>query len=73
MAVPVYAPHELVDPRGRPIRVGGKVRVEGFAAPVEVHAIDPRYGVLVVLVPGRAGQQMGRMLRASEVEVVEER
>lgn len=71
MAVPVHAPRDLVDPKGKPIRVGGKVRVDGVPVPAEVHAVDPRYGVLVILVPGRAGQQMGRMVRATEVEVLE--
>ncbi len=68
MAVPVMAAHEVKDKTGRPIRVGGKVRMAGVAEPVVVHQLDPRYGTVVVLIPGRAGQQMGEMVRASEVE-----
>ncbi len=70
MAVPVMAAHDVKDKAGRPVRVGSKVRVAGSADPVEVHQIDPRYGVLVVLVPGRANQFMGEMVRAGEVELV---
>jgi hypothetical protein len=70
MAVPVTAAHDVKDKAGRPIRAGSKVRLAGGGDPVEVHQIDPRYGVLVVLVPGRANQMMGAMVRASEVEVV---
>ncbi len=69
MAVPVTAAHEVNDKAGRPVRVGSKVRVAGRADPVEVHQIDPRYGLLVILVPGRANQFMGQTVRASEVEV----
>lgn len=69
MAVPVATAHDVKDKSGRPIRVGSKVRVAGSADPVEVHEIDSRYGVLVVLVPGRANQVMGEMVRASEVEL----
>ena len=69
MAVPVTTAHDVKDKTGRPIRVGSKVRMAGSADPVEVHQIDPRYGVLVVLVPGRANQVMGEMVRASEVEL----
>ncbi len=69
MAVPVTAAHDVKDKAGGPVRVGSRVRVAGIAAPVEVHQIDSRYGTVVVLVPGRAGQQMGEMLRASEVEL----
>lgn len=67
MAVPVAAEHDVRDRQGRPVRVGDTVRVEGLADPTEVHAVDPRYGVLVVLVPGRVGK-MGRMVHAQEVE-----
>ena len=70
MAVPVGTGLELLDRGGRPVHVGDKVRVEGIPDLTEVHAVDPRYGVLVVLVPGRAGQQMGRMVRAREVDLV---
>jgi hypothetical protein len=69
MAVPT-GPRQLVDKNGTPIAVGSNVRIPGMPSPVPVHEADPRYGVLVVLVPGRAGQQMGQMVRASEVEAV---
>jgi hypothetical protein len=71
MAVPVATGDDVKDRLGRPVRVGYKVRVEGIPDLTEVHAVDPRYGVLVVLIPGRAGQQMGRMVRASQVEVIQ--
>jgi len=67
MAVPNATEQQLRDRQGHPIRVGDTVRVEGFADPAEVQTVDPRYGVLIVLVPGRAGK-MGRMVRAEEVE-----
>lgn len=70
MTVPVNMGQALYDRLGRPIHVGDKVRVEGIPDLTDVHEIDPRYGVLVVLVPGRAGQHMGRMVRDREVEVV---
>jgi hypothetical protein len=70
MAVPT-AVHEITDRQGRRIRVGDKVRVPGLDAPAVVHTIDPRYGTMVVLVAGRANQQMGRMLRSNEVDVAE--
>jgi len=41
-----------------------------MAEPVEVRQIDPRYATLVVLVPGRAGQRMGLMVRGEDVELV---
>ena len=69
MTVPVTTGQDLTDRGGRPLHVGDKVRVEGIADLAEVNAIDPRYGVLVVLIPGRAGQQMGRMVRARQVEL----
>jgi hypothetical protein len=69
MAVPAAA--QMTDRRGRPIRVGDKVRAPGLDAPAVVQVVDPRYGTMVVLVAGRANQQMGRMLRAAEVEVTE--
>lgn len=67
MAVPIATEQQLRDRRGQPIQVGDTVRVDGLPDPAEVHAVDPRYGVLVVLVPGRAGKA-GRMVRAQEVE-----
>jgi len=68
MAVPTAA-HAVTDGQGRPIRVGDKVQVPGLDAPATVQVVDPRYGTLIVLVAGRANQQMGRMLPASTVEV----
>ncbi|TMI80030.1 MAG: hypothetical protein E6H03_09140 [Bacillati bacterium ANGP1] len=67
MAVPVAAEQDVRDRRGQPVGTGDLVRVEGLGDPAEVQTIDPRYGVMVVLVPGRAGK-MGRMVRAQEVE-----
>lgn len=69
MAVPVVSARDVQDRAGRPIRTGNKVRVSGIAEPAEVQEVDPRYGVLIVLVPARAGQQMGLMVRADEVEI----
>lgn len=68
MAVPTVA-RPMTDRQGRPIRVGDKVRAPGIDTPAVVQVADPRYGTLVVLVAGRANQQMGRMVRAAEVEV----
>lgn len=68
MAVPTAA-GGMTDRQGRPIRVGDKVRAPGLDTPALVQVVDPRYGTMVVLVAGRANQQMGRMLRAAEVEV----
>jgi len=70
MAVPTAA-REMTDRQGRRIQVGDKVRVPGLDAPAVVQTVDPRYGTMVVLVAGRANQQMGRMLRGSEVEVTQ--
>jgi len=67
MAVPVTVEHAVHDRNGGDVVVGSKVRIDGQPDPVEVHEIDPRYGTLVVLVPGRAGQHMGLMLHASDV------
>ncbi len=67
MAVPVAAEQDVRDRRGQPVRTGDLVRVEGLGDAAEVQAIDPRYGVMVVLVPGRVGK-MGRTVRAQEVE-----
>ena len=69
MAVPTVE-HEMTDRQGRSIRAGDTVRVPGLEAPAVVQVVDPRYGTLVVLVAGRANQQMGRMVRAETVEVV---
>jgi len=69
MTVPVASGNEVKDRMGRPVRVGDSVRVAGGPDPAEVQVIDPRYGVLVVLVPGRVGK-MGRMVRAAQVERV---
>ncbi len=67
MAVPIATEQQLRDRRGHPIAVGDTVRGEGVPDPAEVQTVDPRYGVLIVLVPGRAGK-VGRMVRAQEVE-----
>jgi hypothetical protein len=69
MAIPVASREDALDRAGRSVRPGTKVRVPGLPEPVEVQVIDPRYNVLVVLVPGRAGQMMGQMVRADEVDV----
>jgi hypothetical protein len=69
MTVPVVAPDAVVrDRSGRPVHLGDQVRVEGLPDLAEVAEADPRYGVLIVLVPGRAGK-MGRMVRGQEVEI----
>jgi len=67
MVVPQATDHTIRDRLGQPIREGDKVRVAGLPDLAEVQAVDPRYGVMVVLVPGRIGK-MGRMVRAQEVE-----
>ncbi len=69
MGIPVVSARDVRDRAGRPIRPGNKVRVPEIAEPAEVQAVDPRYDVLIVLVPARAGQQMGQMVRADEVEL----
>jgi hypothetical protein len=69
MAIPVVSRQDALDRAGRPVRPGAKVRVTGMTEPVEVQVVDPRYNVLVVLVPGRAGQMMGQMVRADEVDL----
>ena len=68
MVIPAASAQGVRDRTGRSITQGSKVRVPGLAEPVEVQGVDPRYGVLVVLVPAKAGQLMGQMVRASEVE-----
>ena len=72
MAVPIATEQHLRDRAGQPIAVGDLVRVEGLPEAAEVQSVDPRYGVLIVLVPGRAGKA-GRMVRAQEVERTGER
>ena len=67
MVVPRATEPTIRDRLGQPIREGDKVRVAGLPDLAEVQAVDPRYGVMVVLVPGRTGK-MGRMVRAQEVE-----
>ena len=67
MTVPSAPDEPLRDRQGQPIKVGDTVRVTGLPDLAEVQTVDPRYGVLIVLVPGRAGK-MGRMVRAQEVE-----
>ncbi len=69
MAVPVAIEPYVRDKRGQPISTGDRVRVADVPEPADVQVVDPRYGVLVVLVPGRAGK-MGRMVRGAEVERV---
>ena len=69
MAVP-RAGRTLTDRQGRPIAVGDKVRAPGLDGPATVQEVDPRYGTVIVLVAGRANQQMGRMLRSEMVERV---
>ncbi|HKV44857.1 MAG TPA: hypothetical protein VJT32_09310 [bacterium] len=67
MAVPVTTTRGVQDRAGQPVQVGDMIRVEGLADPAEVQVVDPRYGVLVVVVPGRVGK-MGRMVYARAVE-----
>jgi len=67
MAVPVASSNDVQDRMGRPVRVGDSVRVPGIPDRAEVQVVDPRYGVLIALVPGRVGK-MGRMVRAAQVE-----
>ena len=69
MSVPVVPADAVVrDRSGRPVHVGDQVRVEGVADHSQVAAADPRYGVVVVLVPGRVGK-MGRMVHGQDVEL----
>jgi hypothetical protein len=69
MAVPIATEPNVRDKRGHPVSPGDRVRLDGVPEPAEVQVVDPRYGVMVVLVPGRAGK-MGRMVRGAEVERV---
>ncbi len=69
MVIPKATEDTLRDRLGHPIRVGDAVRLPDLADPAEVQAVDPRYGVVIVLVPGRVGK-MGRMVRAHEVEAL---
>ncbi|HLW47456.1 MAG TPA: hypothetical protein VKW09_06775 [bacterium] len=69
MAVPTAA-QPLTDRQGRPIAIGDKVRAPGLDGPAVVQEVDARYGTVIVLVAGRANQQMGRMLRTDMVERV---
>jgi hypothetical protein len=69
MTVPIATDQPLRDQRGQPIKVGDTVRVTGLPDLAEVQVVDPRYSVLIVLVPGRAGK-MGRMVRTQDVERV---
>jgi hypothetical protein len=69
MAVPIATEPYVRDQRGQPVSPGDQVRVVDVPEPAEVQTVDPRYGVMIVLVPGRAGK-MGRMVRGAEVERV---
>jgi hypothetical protein len=69
MAVPIATEPYVRDKQGQPVSPGDRVRVADLPEPAEVQTVDPRYGVMVILVPGRAGK-MGRMVRGAEVERV---
>lgn len=69
MAVPTTT-QPLTDRQGRPLKVGDKVRAPGIDDAAVVQEVDARYGTVIVIVAGRANQQMGRMLRADMVEHV---
>ena len=58
----------VTDRQGRPIAIGDKVRAPGVDGSAVVQESDPRYGTVIVLVAGRANQQMGRMFRADTLE-----
>lgn len=60
---------EMRDSHGRPISPGSRVVTSGQEA--VVGRLEPRYGVLTIIVDSRTGKSE-RMVRASEVEVVEE-
>jgi hypothetical protein len=70
VTVPRQTEEPVRDAEGRPLRPGDAVRVEGMAEQAEVQAVDPRYGVVVVLVPARAGK-MGRMVRGADVRRIQ--
>lgn len=59
----------LHDQRGRPILPGVRVKCEGEEG--TVRRVEPEYGVLTIIVEGRAGKSE-RMVRAADVEVTEE-
>ncbi len=69
MAVPIATEPYVQDRRGQPVGPGDRVRLADVSEPADVQSVDPRYGVMVVLVPGRAGK-MGRMVRGADVERV---
>ena len=69
MVVPITTERDVKDHNGRSVTVGSMVRLAGQPEPLEAHAVDARYGTLVVLVPGRAGQHMGLMVHAEDVEL----
>jgi hypothetical protein len=60
---------DVKDRNGRSVTDGSKVRIAGQPEPLEAQQVDARYGTLVVLVPGRAGQHMGWMVHAADVEL----
>ena len=67
MAVPIATEPYVRDKQGHPVSPGDCVRLADVPEPADVQSVDPRYGVMIVLVPGRAGK-MGRMVRGAEVE-----
>jgi hypothetical protein len=69
MAVPIATEPYVRDKRAQPVGPGDRVRLADVPEPADVQSVDPRYGVMIVLVPGRAGK-MGRMVRGAEVERV---
>ena len=68
MVVPQATEHTLRDRLGRPIREGDKVCVAGLPDPADVQVVDPRYGVMVVLVPGREKRRPARITSYSAIE-----
>jgi len=70
MTVPLLPAEPVRDKQGQPLHPGDAVRVDGLAEQAEVQTIDARYGVLVVLVPARAGK-MGRMVHGGDVQRVQ--
>jgi hypothetical protein len=67
MTVPLATDGPIRDKQGQVLHVGDVVRVDGLPDQAEVQAADARYGVVVVLVPGRSGK-VGRMVKATEVQ-----